>query len=167
MFKERAMSLTDFYEQLQGHRREIKRTSDSAFCIYEQFVEEVLHPEHCDQMKDTIRKMRIPVRGLHRLLNAPSHLPFTMIPHSFSPATTIRQIDELNDELMILIPLFHKTCHAQPQDTQVYQQEICHKFYALVQRCEEILQQIDQLFLKVLAQEKAERQKLKSLIYGS
>jgi hypothetical protein len=167
MFKERAMSLTDFHEQLREHRHEIKQTSDSAFLVYEQFAEKIIYPEHCDQMKDTIRKMRVSVRSLYRLLNTPSHLPLTMIPYSFSPAITLRQVDELNDELMILITLFHKTCYPPSQDIQVYQQEIRHKLYALVQGYEDILQQLDRLFLQVLAQEKAERQRLRSLMYSS
>jgi hypothetical protein len=167
MYKERAMSLTEFHKQLQGHRREIKQTSDSAFCVYEQFAEEVIYPECCDQMKDTIRKMRVPIRELYRLLNTPSHLPQPMIPYSFSPAITLRQVDELSGELIVLIFLFHKISHTPSQDIQVYQQEIRHKLYGLMQGCEDILQQIDRLFLQVLAQKKAEQQKLRSLMHNS
>lgn len=168
MLKEREISLADFHEQLQRYRREIKQTWDSTSPVYEQFVqEEAIYPEHCDQIRNAIRKMRVPVRSFYRLLDTPSHLPLTAVPHSFSPAITLRQVDELTDELMILILLFRKICHPSSQNMSIRLQEIQYKLYALEQGYEDILQHADRLLLQVLAHEKAERQKLKSLIYSS
>lgn len=168
MLNEVGMSLADFHAQLQRHRHEIKHTWDLTFCIYEQFAqEEDVYPEHCDHVRNAIRKMRIPVRSFYQLLDMSSHLPMPVVPYSFSSLITLRQVDELSDELMILILLLAKVCRSSSQETTVHHQEILDKLYALAKGYEAILQDIDHLLLQVLAQEKAERQKLKSLIYGA
>lgn len=146
------MSLCDLYEQLQRQRREIKQMRDLVSSVFEQFAEEDMYPEHCDEIKNTVRQMRAPVRSLYRLLDAP-HLPFTVVPHSFSPVITLRQVDELMDELTMLMLLFCKIYHSL-QNTNAHQQEIVHKLNALIQGYEDILQHIDRLLLQVLAQKK-------------
>lgn len=162
------MSLADFHTQLQRYRWEIKQTWDSTCPIYEQFAqEEDVYPEHCDQVRNAIHKMRIPVRSFYRMLGTLSHLPLTLVPHSFSPAITLRQVDDLTDELMILIHLFRKGCHSPLQNREERHQEILQKLYALAKGYEDILQHVDRLLLQVLTQEKVEHQKRKSAIYHS
>jgi hypothetical protein len=158
------LSLTDFLSQLQRHRREIMRAWDSISPIYEQFAhEEDIYAEHCDYVRNAIREMNIPVRNLYYLLHTSSLIPEAVVPYSFSPLITLRQADELSDELLILIPLFRNVCRLSSQDTLVRRQEIINNLYALAQGYEGILQDVDHLLLQVLAQEKAKRQKLKSV----
>lgn len=168
MLREVEMSLVDFHTQLQKHRHELHHTWDSAFPVYERFAQEnEIYPEHCDQLRSAIRKMRFPVRKFYQLLDPSSQFPLTMLPQSFSPAMTLRRVDELTDELMILILLFRKVCPASSQEMRVLQEEILSKLYALAQGYEDILHHSDRLLLHVLARIKAERHKLKYQIYSS
>lgn len=156
------MPLADFHTRLRKHRYELQHGWDSAFPVYEQFAQEKnIYPEHCDQVRSAIFKMRSPVRKFHQLLNTSSQLPLTVLPKSFSPAMTLRQVDELTDELMILILLFRKVCPASSQEMKVLHEEIVSKLHALAQGYEDILHHADRLLLHVLAQEKEERQKLR------
>jgi hypothetical protein len=162
------MSLADFHTQLQRHRREIKDTWDSAFPVYEQFAqEEDIYPEHCDQVRNAIHKMRIPVRSFYHVLGTPAYLPLAIVSHSFSPVTILHQVDDLTDELMIRIVLFRKICHLPSQNREERHREILQKLFTLAQGYDDIIQHVDRLLLQVLMQEKAERQKLKSAIYSS
>lgn len=167
MLKEKEMSLADFHKQLQRHKQDIKHAWDSTSIIYKSFIQEdTIHREHCSRMRDEIYQLRIPTRSFYRLLATPSHLPFTIVSHSFSLARTLCLIDELTDELMVLMLLFRKASHSSSQNMSVRPEEILYKLYALDKGFEDILQQSDRLLLKVLAQEKDERKKLKSLMYS-
>jgi hypothetical protein len=168
MLQEAEMSLADFHAQLQKHRHEIKHLWDSASTICERFAqEEDVFPERCDQVRNAIRKLRVPVRSFYQLLGTPSRLPMTVVPHSLSPAITLRQVDELSDELMVRFLLFRRACRSSAQDMIPDHQEILNKLYALAHGYENILQHIDRLLLQVFTQEKAERQKLKSALHSS
>jgi hypothetical protein len=168
MFKADCISLTDFHSQIQRQRQEIKQAWDSVSNICSLFDEEEdVYVKHCDQVKNALRIARDPIWGLNQLLHTPSRLPLTVVPHCFSLLITLRQMGELIDELLILITLFRRICRSTSRDMIERRQEIKRKLDMLAQGHEDILQQIDHLLLQVLAQEKAERQKLKSLIYSS
>jgi hypothetical protein len=158
MLQEAEMSLADFHVQLQEHRYQIKHLWDSTSTIYEQFAqEEIIYPEHCEEVSSAIRKMRVSVRGFYQLLGKSSQLPLAIVPYSFSPAIKLRQIDELSDELMVLVLLFRKICCSTSQDIMVHHQEILSKLYTLARGYEDVLHDIDRLLLQVFAQKKAER----------
>lgn len=168
MFKEANLSLVDLHLQLQHYRREMKQSWDAISNASSQFDEEEdIYVEHCDQVKNALRILREPVWEFYKLLNKPSHLPMTVVPHCFSLLITVRQMEELVDELMILITLFSRICRTTSRDMIERRQEIKIKLDVLTQGHEDVLQQIDHLLLKVLTQERAERQKLKSIFYSS
>ena len=160
MFKEESLSLVDFHAELQQFRREMKQACDETALASLLFDEaEEIFAEQCDQVKNALHTGRDAVREFYQLLRASSRLPMTIVPFSFSLLTMLRQARDLVDELLVLMMLFRRICRTTSRDMIERRREIKYKLNQLLQGYEDILQQIDHLLLKVLTQERAERQK--------
>ena len=168
MIKEESLSLVDFHAELQQFRRKMKQVSDKtaiAFLLFDE--DEEIFAEQCDQVKNVLHTGRDPIREFYQLLRISSRLPITIVPFSFSLLTLLRQANDLLDELLVLIMLFRRICRTSSRDMIERRREIKYKLNQLLRIYEDILQQIDHLLLKVLTQERTERQKLKSISYSS